>query len=51
MLDANIKMKNENVTPEKKAPFINGISELSVDVIDKNPSKTVVIIDEVDLDN
>lgn len=47
----NIKITNENVTPEKKAQLIQGVTQLLVDVLDKNPSTTVVVIDEVDTDN
>jgi len=47
----NIKITNENVTPEKKAQLIQGVTQLLVDVLDKNPETTVVVIDEVDTDN
>lgn len=47
----NIKITNENVTPEKKAALIKGVTQLLVDVLDKNPNTTVVVIDEVDTDN
>jgi len=47
----NIKITNENVTPEKKATLIQGVTQLLVDVLDKNPETTVVVIDEVDTDN
>lgn len=47
----NIKITNENVTPEKKALLIKGATQLLVDVLGKNPSTTVVVIDEVDTDN
>ncbi len=47
----NIKITNENVTKEKKAQLIAGVTQLLVDVLDKNPATTVVIIDEVDTDN
>ncbi|MGD8190733.1 2-hydroxymuconate tautomerase family protein [Brevibacillus ginsengisoli] len=47
----NIKITNENVTPEKKAQLIQGVTQLLVDVLDKNPQTTVVVIDEVDTDN
>ena len=40
----NIRITNENVTPEKKA-------QLLVDVLGKNPATTVVVIDELDTDN
>jgi 4-oxalocrotonate tautomerase len=47
----NIKITNENVTPEKKAELIRGATQLLVDVLGKNPNTTVVVIDEVDTDN
>jgi 4-oxalocrotonate tautomerase len=47
----NIKITNENVTPEKKAELIMGATQLLVDVLGKNPNTTVVVIDEVDTDN
>lgn len=47
----NIKITNENVTPEKKAQLIAGATQLLVDVLGKNPNTTVVVIDEVDTDN
>lgn len=47
----NIKITNENVTPEKKAMLIKGVTQLLVDVLDKNPNTTVVVIDEVNTDN
>jgi len=47
----NIKITNESVTPEKKAALIKGATQLLVDVLDKNPNTTVVVIDEIDTDN
>ena len=47
----NIKITNEGVTPEKKEELIAGATQLLVDVLDKNPKTTVVIIDEVETDN
>lgn len=47
----NIKITNENVTPEKKALLIKGATQLLVDVLGKNPNTTVVVIDEVHTDN
>ncbi len=47
----NIKITNENVTPEKKEQLIQGVTQLLVDVLNKNPETTVVVIDEVDTDN
>lgn len=47
----NIKITNEDVTPEKKARLIQGVTQLLVDVLGKNPQTTVVVIDEVNTDN
>ncbi|MCB1120190.1 MAG: 4-oxalocrotonate tautomerase family protein [Verrucomicrobiae bacterium] len=47
----NIKITKDGVTPEKKQQLIAGATQLLVDVLDKNPATTVVIIDEVDADN
>lgn len=48
----NIKITKEgNVTKEQKAALIKGATDLLVNVLHKNPAITVVVIDEVDLDN
>jgi len=47
----NIKITNENVTKEKKVRLIEGVTQLLVEVLDKNPATTVVVIDEVNTDN
>lgn len=48
----NIKItKEDNVTKEQKAALIKGATDLLVNVLHKNPASTVVVIDEVDLDN
>ena len=47
----NIKITNENVTKEKKEKLIEGVTQLLVDVLNKNPATTVVVIDEVNTDN
>ena len=47
----NIKITNENVTKENKEKLISGVTQLLVDVLDKNPATTVVVIDEVNTDN
>jgi 4-oxalocrotonate tautomerase len=47
----NIKITNENVTPEQKAELIRGVTQILVDVLGKNPQTTVVVIDEVETDN
>ena len=48
----DIKITKEgNVTKEQKADLIKGATDLLVNVLHKNPASTVVVIDEVDLDN
>ena len=48
----NIKITKEgNVTKEQKAALIKGATDLLVNVLHKNPASTVVVIDEVELDN
>lgn len=47
----NIKITDENVTKEQKEKLIKGVTDLLVDVLDKNPKTTVVVIDEVNTDN
>ena len=49
----NIKITREQepVTSEQKAALIKGVTDLLVDVINRGPATTVVVIDEVDTDN
>ncbi|WP_442919176.1 tautomerase family protein [Marinomonas sp. TW1] len=47
----NIRITNEGVTKEQKQALIKGATDLLVDVLGKNPSTTVVVIDEVETDN
>ena len=47
----NIKITDEGVTKEQKQKLIKGATQLLVDVLGKNPSTTVVVIDEVKTDN
>lgn len=47
----NIKITDEAVTAEQKAALIAGATQLLVDVLNKNPETTVVVIDEVNTDN
>jgi 4-oxalocrotonate tautomerase len=47
----NIKITREGATAEQKAQLIQGVTQLLVDVLNKNPATTVVVIDEVDTDN
>lgn len=47
----NIKVTDEGVTKEQKAALIAGVTTLLQDVLNKNPATTVVVIDEVNMDN
>lgn len=47
----NIKITDEGVTKEQKQQLIQGATQLLVDVLNKNPATTVVVIDEVNTDN
>ena len=47
----NIKVTDENVTAEQKQALIEGTTQLLVEVLNKNPSTTFVVIDEVNTDN
>lgn len=47
----NIKITNEGVSSEQKRQLIEGATQLLVDVLNKNPKTTVVVIDEVETDN
>lgn len=49
----NIKVTGgpEAPTSEQKAELIRGATELLSRVLGKNPATTIVIIDEVDMDN
>lgn len=47
----NIKITDENVTRDQKEQLVKGVTQLLVDVLDKNPATTMVVIDEVNTDN
>ena len=49
----NIKVTGGNEAPstEQKAELIIGVTDLLQKVLNKNPKTTVVVIDEVDMDN
>jgi 4-oxalocrotonate tautomerase len=47
----NIKITREGVTAEQKQKLIQGVTDLLLDVLGKNPKTIVVVIDEVDTDN
>lgn len=47
----NIKITDEGVTIEQKQALIKGTTQLLVDVLNKNPATTFVVIEEVNTDN
>ena len=48
----NIKITREGETSEpQKAALIQGVTDVLVEVLDKNPETTVVVIEEVELAN
>ena len=47
----NIKITREGATKEQKEQLIKGATQLLKDVLGKTPITTVVVIDEVDVDN
>ncbi|MBB4482769.1 tautomerase family protein [Rhizobium etli] len=47
----NIKITREGATREHKAALIKGVTDLLVEVLDKNPATTFVVVDEVDLED
>ncbi len=47
----NIKITREGVTPEQKVELIKGTTDLLVRVLNKSPSTTFVVIDEVDMED
>ncbi|CCW31887.1 putative tautomerase K2 [Xenorhabdus nematophila F1] len=47
----NIRITREGATAEQKQKLIEGVTQLLVDVLGKNPATTFVIIDEVETDN
>lgn len=47
----NIRITDDGVTTEQKARLIKGTTQLLVDVLDKDPAATMVVIDEVNTDN
>jgi 4-oxalocrotonate tautomerase len=47
----NIKITREGATPAQKAKLIAGVTDLLVQVLDKSPATTFVVIDEVALED
>lgn len=47
----NIQVTDEGVTADQKKQLIQGATQLMVDVLNKDPAATFVVIDEVNTDN
>lgn len=47
----NIKITREGVTSDQKRKLIQGATQLLVDVLNKDPSTTFVVLEEVDLED
>ena len=47
----NIRITRDGATAPQKAELIQGVTDLLVRVLNKDPATTFVIIDEVDTDN
>ncbi|WP_371617571.1 4-oxalocrotonate tautomerase family protein [Streptomyces sp. NBC_00454] len=47
----NVKITREGATAAQKAEIIAGVTGLLVDVLDKDPATTFVVIEEVDLES
>lgn len=47
----NVKITKEGASAEQKRAIIAGMTQVLVDVLGKNPATTVVVIDEVEMDN
>lgn len=47
----NVKITDEAVTVKQKEAIIQGCTQLMVEVLNKNPATTFVLIDEVNTDN
>jgi 4-oxalocrotonate tautomerase len=47
----NIQITREGATAEQKAQLIQGVTDLLVRVLSKNPATTFVVIQEIDTEN
>ncbi len=47
----NIRITREGATAGQKAELIQGVTKLLQETLGKNPNTTVVVIDEVEMDN
>jgi 4-oxalocrotonate tautomerase len=47
----NIKVTRDGVSYDQKEQLIRGVTRLLMEVLNKDPNSTMVIIDEIDTDN
>ncbi len=47
----NIKITKEGVTKDQKRELVLGVTNLLSRVLKKNPATTVVVLDEIEMDN
>ncbi len=47
----NLKVTDEQVTKEQKQKLVQGMTQLLVDILNKDPKTTHIVIDEVPIDN
>ncbi|GAB4228284.1 MAG: 4-oxalocrotonate tautomerase family protein [Kiloniellaceae bacterium] len=47
----NVKITREGATAEQKAAVIEGVTDVLVGVLNKDPATTFVVIEEVELDS
>ena len=47
----NIKVTRDGVSYAQKEQLIRGVTRLLVEVLEKDPNSTMVVIDEIDTDN
>lgn len=47
----NIRITREGATAAQKSALIEGVTELLRETLGKNPATTIVVIDEVDLED
>ena len=47
----HMQVTREGVTLEQKEALIKGVTDLLMQVLNKNPARTFVVIEEVDTDN
>lgn len=45
------KEKEDGLTKEEKHKLVQGVTDLISTTLDKNPASTVVVIDEIEMDN